>query len=74
MLVMQIQSKSSLLAFVKNKRKFQVCFFAISFAHEKEETQLLPSLDYNKIKSHLRDGSDRTKALLLQALRWRLTR
>uniref|UniRef100_H2YYH6 LisH domain-containing protein ARMC9 n=1 Tax=Ciona savignyi TaxID=51511 RepID=H2YYH6_CIOSA len=35
---------------------------------------LLPSLDYNKLKHHLQNGSDRTRAFLLQALRWRLTR
>uniref|UniRef100_A0A8C1HIV2 LisH domain-containing protein ARMC9 n=1 Tax=Cyprinus carpio carpio TaxID=630221 RepID=A0A8C1HIV2_CYPCA len=35
---------------------------------------LLPSLDYEKLKKDLVNGSDRLKALLLQALRWRLTR
>nr|CAB3223157.1 lisH domain-containing protein ARMC9 [Phallusia mammillata] len=45
-----------------------------STAFEKDDTPLLPSLDYNKIKLHLREGSNRTKSLLLQALRWRLTR
>uniref|UniRef100_A0A8C9U4N2 LisH domain-containing protein ARMC9 n=1 Tax=Scleropages formosus TaxID=113540 RepID=A0A8C9U4N2_SCLFO len=35
---------------------------------------LLPSLDYEKLKKDLMNGSDRLKALLLQALRWRLTR
>ncbi|XP_071998549.1 lisH domain-containing protein ARMC9 isoform X1 [Engystomops pustulosus] len=37
------------------------------------EVPLLPSLDYEKLKKDLVYGSDRQKALLLQALRWRLT-
>uniref|UniRef100_F7B890 LisH domain-containing protein ARMC9 n=1 Tax=Ciona intestinalis TaxID=7719 RepID=F7B890_CIOIN len=41
---------------------------------DKSESTLLPSLDYSKIKYHLQTGPDRTKAFLLQALRWRLTR
>ncbi|CAK8681084.1 unnamed protein product [Clavelina lepadiformis] len=40
----------------------------------RDESHLLPSLDFNKIISHLQMGSDRLKAFLLQALRWRLTR
>uniref|UniRef100_A0A0B7BQE6 LisH domain-containing protein ARMC9 n=1 Tax=Arion vulgaris TaxID=1028688 RepID=A0A0B7BQE6_9EUPU len=39
---------------------------------EPEETY--PSLDFDQIKSQLTDSSDRKKALILQALRWRLTR
>uniref|UniRef100_A0A8C5QGU0 LisH domain-containing protein ARMC9 n=1 Tax=Leptobrachium leishanense TaxID=445787 RepID=A0A8C5QGU0_9ANUR len=39
-----------------------------------EEVPLLPSLDYEKLKKDLVFGSDRLKVLLLQALRWRLTR
>uniref|UniRef100_A0A8C2AMI5 LisH domain-containing protein ARMC9 n=1 Tax=Cyprinus carpio TaxID=7962 RepID=A0A8C2AMI5_CYPCA len=39
-----------------------------------KEVPLLPSLDYEKLKKDLVNGSDRLKALLLQALRWRLTR
>ncbi|XP_019904723.2 lisH domain-containing protein ARMC9 isoform X2 [Esox lucius] len=39
-----------------------------------QEVPLLPSLDYDKLKRDLLGGSDRLKALLLQALRWRLTR
>uniref|UniRef100_A0A8D2KSW9 LisH domain-containing protein ARMC9 n=1 Tax=Varanus komodoensis TaxID=61221 RepID=A0A8D2KSW9_VARKO len=38
-----------------------------------QEVPLLPSLDYEKLKKDLLDGSDRLKAFLLQALRWRLT-
>ncbi|XP_063298926.1 lisH domain-containing protein ARMC9 isoform X3 [Pelobates fuscus] len=38
------------------------------------EVPLLPSLDYEKLKKDLLFGNDRRKALLLQALRWRLTR
>ncbi|XP_063162372.1 lisH domain-containing protein ARMC9 [Candoia aspera] len=38
-----------------------------------QEVPLLPSLDYEKLKKDLVDGSDRLKAFLLQALRWRLT-
>ncbi|KAM6938225.1 lisH domain-containing protein ARMC9 [Lycodopsis pacificus] len=39
-----------------------------------KEVPMLPSLDYEKLKKDLVEGSDRLKALLLQALRWRLTR
>uniref|UniRef100_A0A8B9L421 LisH domain-containing protein ARMC9 n=1 Tax=Astyanax mexicanus TaxID=7994 RepID=A0A8B9L421_ASTMX len=39
-----------------------------------KDVPLLPSLDYDKLKNDLMTGSDRLKALLLQALRWRLTR
>lgn len=35
---------------------------------------MLPSLDYEKLKKDLSDGPDRLQSLLLQALRWRLTR
>uniref|UniRef100_A0A8C6S4D8 LisH domain-containing protein ARMC9 n=1 Tax=Neogobius melanostomus TaxID=47308 RepID=A0A8C6S4D8_9GOBI len=35
---------------------------------------MLPSLDYDKLKKDLLEGTDRLRALLLQALRWRLTR
>uniref|UniRef100_A0A8C2JFY9 LisH domain-containing protein ARMC9 n=1 Tax=Cyprinus carpio TaxID=7962 RepID=A0A8C2JFY9_CYPCA len=45
-----------------------------SVAPEPKEVPLLPSLDYEKLKKDLVNGSDRLKALLLQALRWRLTR
>ncbi|NXM13807.1 ARMC9 protein, partial [Ploceus nigricollis] len=38
-----------------------------------QDVPLLPSLDYEKLKKDLITGSDRLKALLLQALRWRLT-
>uniref|UniRef100_A0A6I8NAY8 LisH domain-containing protein ARMC9 n=1 Tax=Ornithorhynchus anatinus TaxID=9258 RepID=A0A6I8NAY8_ORNAN len=37
------------------------------------DVPLLPSLDYEKLKKDLVFGSDRLKAFLLQALRWRLT-
>lgn len=39
-----------------------------------KEVPMLPSLDYEKLKKDLIDGPDRLKCLLLQALRWRLTR
>ncbi|XP_068445584.1 lisH domain-containing protein ARMC9 isoform X2 [Clinocottus analis] len=39
-----------------------------------KEVPMLPSLDYEKLKTDLVGGSDRLKSLLLQALRWRLTR
>ncbi|KAK2835405.1 hypothetical protein Q5P01_015889 [Channa striata] len=39
-----------------------------------KEVPMLPSLDYEKLKTDLVEGSDRLKCLLLQALRWRLTR
>ncbi|XP_049744391.1 lisH domain-containing protein ARMC9 isoform X2 [Elephas maximus indicus] len=38
-----------------------------------KDVPLLPSLDYEKLKKDLIFGSDRLKAFLLQALRWRLT-
>ncbi|XP_021102634.1 lisH domain-containing protein ARMC9 isoform X5 [Heterocephalus glaber] len=45
-----------------------------SLAPEKlQDVPLLPSLDYEKLKKDLIWGSDRLKAFLLQALRWRLT-
>ncbi|KAM4740067.1 lisH domain-containing protein ARMC9 isoform 2-T2 [Anableps anableps] len=39
-----------------------------------KEVPMLPSLDYEKLKKDLVNGLDRQKCLLLQALRWRLTR
>ncbi|XP_058494292.1 lisH domain-containing protein ARMC9 isoform X1 [Solea solea] len=39
-----------------------------------KEVPMLPSLDYEKLKKDLVEGSDRLRSLLLQALRWRLTR
>ncbi|NXK85680.1 ARMC9 protein, partial [Formicarius rufipectus] len=38
-----------------------------------QDVPLLPSLDYEKLKKDLITGTDRLKAFLLQALRWRLT-
>uniref|UniRef100_A0A4W3I0A0 LisH domain-containing protein ARMC9 n=1 Tax=Callorhinchus milii TaxID=7868 RepID=A0A4W3I0A0_CALMI len=38
-----------------------------------KDVPLLPSLDYERLKNDLVYGNDRLKALLLQALRWRLT-
>ncbi|NWV21505.1 ARMC9 protein, partial [Origma solitaria] len=38
-----------------------------------QDVPLLPSLDYEKLKQDLMTGSERLKAFLLQALRWRLT-
>ncbi|TRY85055.1 hypothetical protein DNTS_020231, partial [Danionella cerebrum] len=38
------------------------------------DVPLLPSLDYERLKKDLLTGTDRLKALLLQALRWRLTK
>uniref|UniRef100_UPI00398EFF81 lisH domain-containing protein ARMC9 isoform X2 n=1 Tax=Pristiophorus japonicus TaxID=55135 RepID=UPI00398EFF81 len=38
-----------------------------------KDVPLLPSLDYEKLKNDLTCENDRLKALLLQALRWRLT-
>ncbi|KAI4828879.1 hypothetical protein KUCAC02_022951 [Chaenocephalus aceratus] len=35
-----------------------------------KEVPMLPSLDYEKLKKDLVEGSDRLRALLLQALRW----
>ncbi|XP_038147689.1 lisH domain-containing protein ARMC9 isoform X1 [Cyprinodon tularosa] len=45
-----------------------------SIAPQPKEVPMLPSLDYEKLKKDLVDGSDRLRCLLLQALRWRLTR
>lgn len=39
-----------------------------------KEVPMLPSLDYDKLKKDLLESNDRLRALLLQALRWRLTR
>ncbi|XP_061594464.1 lisH domain-containing protein ARMC9 isoform X2 [Cololabis saira] len=39
-----------------------------------KDVPMLPSLDYEKLKKDLIEGSDRLRCLLLQALRWRLTR
>ncbi|XP_045905287.1 lisH domain-containing protein ARMC9 isoform X4 [Micropterus dolomieu] len=39
-----------------------------------KEVPMLPSLDYEKLKKDLIEGPDRLRSLLLQALRWRLTR
>ncbi|XP_029356589.1 lisH domain-containing protein ARMC9 isoform X2 [Echeneis naucrates] len=45
-----------------------------SIAPQSKEVPMLPSLDYEKLKKDLIEGSDRLASLLLQALRWRLTR
>ncbi|XP_051930498.1 lisH domain-containing protein ARMC9 isoform X1 [Hippocampus zosterae] len=42
--------------------------------YRSREVPMLPSLDYVKLKKDLLEGSDRLRSLLLQALRWRLTR
>ncbi|XP_060934243.1 lisH domain-containing protein ARMC9 [Limanda limanda] len=39
-----------------------------------KEGQIFPSLDYEKLKKDLVEGADNLQSLLLQALRWRLTR
>ncbi|XP_051231887.1 lisH domain-containing protein ARMC9 isoform X16 [Dicentrarchus labrax] len=45
-----------------------------SIAPQSKEVPMLPSLDYEKLKKDLFEGPDRLRSLLLQALRWRLTR
>ncbi|XP_054645152.1 lisH domain-containing protein ARMC9 isoform X3 [Dunckerocampus dactyliophorus] len=45
-----------------------------SIAPQPKEVPMLPSLDYVKLKKDLLEGSDRLRSMLLQALRWRLTR
>ncbi|KAF2976171.1 hypothetical protein EK904_010202 [Melospiza melodia maxima] len=52
-----------------------LCFHTVKsiFILYVQDVPLLPSLDYEKLKKDLITGSDRLKALLLQALRWRLT-
>lgn len=72
------QSMAQERCFLKHQ-KLEIYFFEIQnayrFAREKDDdVMLLPSLDYQKIKRDLMNGSDAKKALLLQALRWRLTR
>uniref|UniRef100_A0A3P8XKL3 LisH domain-containing protein ARMC9 n=1 Tax=Esox lucius TaxID=8010 RepID=A0A3P8XKL3_ESOLU len=56
---------------VRGKMVFPACRLTSALP---QEVPLLPSLDYDKLKRDLLGGSDRLKALLLQALRWRLTR
>uniref|UniRef100_A0A672YRK3 LisH domain-containing protein ARMC9 n=1 Tax=Sphaeramia orbicularis TaxID=375764 RepID=A0A672YRK3_9TELE len=46
----------------------------VSGSTQPKEVPMLPSLDYEKLKKDLVDSTDRLRALLLQALRWRLTR
>uniref|UniRef100_A0A669BCN1 LisH domain-containing protein ARMC9 n=1 Tax=Oreochromis niloticus TaxID=8128 RepID=A0A669BCN1_ORENI len=45
-----------------------------SIAPQTKDVPMLPSLDYEKLKKDLIEGSERLQSLLLQALRWRLTR
>ncbi|XP_070560992.1 lisH domain-containing protein ARMC9-like isoform X4 [Ptychodera flava] len=47
---------------------------ASALPHSEPDENLLPALDYSKVKSDMVNGKDRRKMLLLQALRWRLTR
>uniref|UniRef100_A0AAQ5YVR5 LisH domain-containing protein ARMC9 n=1 Tax=Amphiprion ocellaris TaxID=80972 RepID=A0AAQ5YVR5_AMPOC len=49
-------------------------FFFLLISRRPKDVPMLPSLDYEKLKKDLADGADRLKSLLLQALRWRLTR
>lgn len=39
----------------------------------KPEVEMYPRLDYVKVKTEIQNADDRKKALVLQALRWRLT-
>ncbi|XP_022090027.1 lisH domain-containing protein ARMC9-like isoform X3 [Acanthaster planci] len=49
--------------------------FRASFAPpSKEDVPLLPSLDYERVKNDMINAPSRQRELLLQALRWRLTR
>uniref|UniRef100_A0A8D3C8R2 LisH domain-containing protein ARMC9 n=1 Tax=Scophthalmus maximus TaxID=52904 RepID=A0A8D3C8R2_SCOMX len=45
-----------------------------SLVERSKEVPMLPSLDYERLKKDLVEGPDRVRSLLLQALRWRLTR
>ncbi|KAG7274071.1 hypothetical protein CRUP_022456, partial [Coryphaenoides rupestris] len=45
-----------------------------SIAQKPQEVPLLPSLDYDRLKRDLLGGPERLRCLLLQALRWRLSR
>ncbi|XP_009998629.1 PREDICTED: lisH domain-containing protein ARMC9 [Chaetura pelagica] len=47
---------------------------ASSVSVSMQDVPLLPSVDYEKLKKDLITGSERLKAFLLQALRWRLTK
>lgn len=46
-----------------------VSCFVFNLSRSKE-VPMLPSLDYEKLKTDLIEGRDRLKSLLLQALRW----
>uniref|UniRef100_A0AAY4EZC1 LisH domain-containing protein ARMC9 n=1 Tax=Denticeps clupeoides TaxID=299321 RepID=A0AAY4EZC1_9TELE len=69
---------------LKYKKNNMACFFFLSSQASSmlrasiptlaKDVPLLPSLDYEKLKTDLINGSDRRKVALLQALRWRLTR
>uniref|UniRef100_A0AAQ5ZCI6 LisH domain-containing protein ARMC9 n=1 Tax=Amphiprion ocellaris TaxID=80972 RepID=A0AAQ5ZCI6_AMPOC len=63
----------SLEATVSGKMASSMLRFSIAPQRPKD-VPMLPSLDYEKLKKDLADGADRLKSLLLQALRWRLTR
>lgn len=47
-----------------------VCFIYLFYISRSKEVPMLPSLDYEKLKTDLIEGQDRLKSLLLQALRW----
>uniref|UniRef100_A0A3B3ZLS8 LisH domain-containing protein ARMC9 n=1 Tax=Periophthalmus magnuspinnatus TaxID=409849 RepID=A0A3B3ZLS8_9GOBI len=57
-----------------NRQMRQSAVQSTDFTRPGTEVPMLPSLDYDKLKKDLMEGTDRLRALLLQALRWRLTR
>lgn len=51
--------------------KYALYVFSVVFnLSRSKEVPMLPSLDYEKLKTDLIEGRDRLKSLLLQALRW----
>ncbi|XP_065842668.1 lisH domain-containing protein ARMC9-like [Oscarella lobularis] len=54
--------------------KFMMASIQAAGIEALKEAALLPSLNYNKIKSDLKVLPERNRVLLLQALRWRLTK
>uniref|UniRef100_A0A8C0LBR9 LisH domain-containing protein ARMC9 n=1 Tax=Canis lupus dingo TaxID=286419 RepID=A0A8C0LBR9_CANLU len=67
------QMRQSLAHSVDFTRPGTVRLCALGLGLKLKDVPLLPSLDYEKLKKDLILGSDRLKAFLLQALRWRLT-
>ena len=52
------------------QQKYLSNLLIAAFSIQHKENMHGSSLDYDKIKRDLQDGNERTKGLLLQALRW----